>query len=74
MTILKYRHYCCVDPENLVEGPYNFFQSSTYFSAGAVGPHSMGPIPFRGVSIPEFLRKPIVTCDFRGVGSGVLIC
>ena len=23
-----------------------------------------GPIAFRGGSLPEFLRKPIATCDF----------
>ena len=27
-----------------------------------------GPIAFRGVSVPEFIRKPIATCDFPGVG------
>ena len=24
----------------------------------------------RGWSVPEFLRKPVVTCDFPGVGAG----
>ena len=27
-----------------------------------------GPNASRGVSIPEFLRKPIATCDFPGEG------
>ena len=29
-----------------------------------------GPIAFRGVSVPEFIRKPIATCDFPGGGGG----
>ena len=30
----------------------------------------MNPIASRGMSVLEFLRKPIAPCDFPGVGGG----
>ena len=30
----------------------------------------MGPIASPGGSVPEYLRKPIATCDFPGGGGG----
>ena len=32
----------------------------------------MGPIASRGGSVPEFLRKPIATCDFPPLGPRIL--
>ena len=48
------------------EDPDKFFWSSTYFTEGHTGliREAIGPIASREGSIPEFLRKPIATCDF----------
>ena len=60
----------CADPENTVS-----FQSAMYFTEGcrdltqeAIGP--FGSNCFSRGSIPVFLRKPIATSDFSGVGGG----
>ena len=38
------------------------------FHRGLYRPPSVGLIASRGVSVLEFLRNPIATCDFPGVG------
>ena len=54
----------CRDPENSSRGPDNvLFPSFSHVNNLFYGPPSRGPIP-------EFLRKPIATCDFP-VGDGV---
>ena len=30
----------------------------------------VGPIASRWVSVPEFLKKPVATCDFQGAEGG----
>ena len=61
----------CADPEKLHQcGPDNVFLVINVFHRGPFRPPSRsnwiqrGPIVSRGVSVPEFLRKPIATCDF----------
>ena len=45
-------------------------QGCTNLPLKATGPIPRGPISSRGWSIPEFLRKPIGTCDFPVGGRG----
>ena len=55
-------------------GPDNVFFCQECISQRAVwtSPEKQldprGLIAFRWVSVPEFIRKPIVTCDFPGGG------
>ena len=62
----------CTDLENSARGPNNLFlfkSSCKYFPEAqeAIGPNWTPSVhTSQGGSVPEFLRRPITTCEFSG--------
>ena len=72
-TFKRCKHVAFADPETTFFCVL-FFQSSSYITEGRTDQprekqlDPLGPIASRGGSVPEFLRKPITTCDLPGGG------